>query len=103
MERYGAKNSHPRLLLDGKLTCSLCRGYITFRLRDRIAKYKTYQFNAHQIFPPYGIYILHAFICGICIRVKLLPPNPVRVQRNLLCLPHQRYGREAFNGTAANN
>jgi len=64
---------------------------------------KIAKFNARQIFPPYGIKILRAFICGICIRVKLLPPNPVRAQRNLLCLPHQRRGREAFNGTAANN
>ena len=77
MGRYGTENglskvdNHVSLLLDGKLPLRLphslrCSGYIIFRLRDWIIKFKTRQikkysilakitnFNARRTFPLYG-------------------------------------------------
>jgi len=77
MGKYGAENglskvdSHFSLLFDGKLPlrlpCSLHHsGYVIFRLRDRIIKFKTHQikkysilaeitnFNVRRTFPLYG-------------------------------------------------
>ena len=100
MGRHGTENcpskvtKHFFLLLDGKLTRSLCcSGYVIFWLRDRTAKFKTHQikkysvfaeitkFNARWVFPLYGMLTLFKWLLPDMYRthhrIPILQPSTV--------------------------
>ena len=74
------------LLLDGKLTCCLCRGYIIFRLRDESPNIKLIKFNNTAFWPKSPnlmpakffhhlvfTYYMHSFVASASVSSSFLP------------------------------